>query len=292
MKIGLQIYIGGEAATPEFFAATAQAVEAGGFHSIWAPEHVVLFPTMESKYPYQVDGRFPFDATQLPMEPFTMLAWMAALTKRVRLATGIVILPQRNPVYTAKQAADVDVLSGGRLDFGIGVGWLKEEFDALQVPWEHRGSRAADYIGVMRSLWCDEVSSYKGTYYSLEPCYQSPKPVQKPHPPLFFGGESDASFRRVARFGGGWFGANLSPEQLTERLPALDAALTREGRSRKDVQIYLGPKDGKASLDQIKRYRDAGVEQIVLALSGRNLDRFLARVDTMANELVAPAAAL
>ena len=159
----------------------------------------------------------------------------------MRLGTGICLVPQRNPIYTAKQVADVDFLSRGRLDFGIGVGWLREEFEALGVPWERRGARTRECIEVMKTLWCDEVSSYAGAFYTLPGCLQNPKPVQKPHPPLFFGGESDAALRRVAQLGQGWFGFGLSPDDLAAHLERLDALLAREGRKRSDVQVQVAP---------------------------------------------------
>lgn len=292
MKIGMQAYLGGASATPEFMAKAAAVVEERGFHSFWMPEHVVLFPEINSKYPYTPDGGFPFDATMLPPEPFTALTFLAAHTKRVRLGTGVCILPQRNPVYTAKQAADVDVLSNGRLDFGIGVGWLAEEFAALDVPFERRGARAADYINVMKTLWCDEVSHYDGEFYALPACYQSPKPVQKPHPPLYFGGESEFSFRRVARFGKGWFGAGMTPEELPGNVARLQDALSAEGRGLDDIDIFVGPPNGRADLDMVKRYRDAGCDQVIVAYTSQDFERFQRRMDQIYETVVQPAQAL
>jgi probable F420-dependent oxidoreductase len=126
------------------------------------------------------------------------LAFLAAHTARVRLGTGICLVPQRNPVYTAKEVATVDWLSGGRFDFGVGVGWLAEEFRALDVAFERRGDRCREYLDVMRRLWCDSVSAFAGSFYDLPASRQYPKPVQQPHPPICFGGESDAAMRRVA----------------------------------------------------------------------------------------------
>ena len=137
MKIGLQLYLGGEAGTPAFLAAAAKAIEERGFHEIWLAEHIVLFPELTSKYPYSADGSFPFDTTLLPLEPFTAMAFMAAHTTTVRLATGVSVLPQRNPIFAAKQVADVDVLSGGRVDYGIGAGWCLEEIATLGLSLIH-----------------------------------------------------------------------------------------------------------------------------------------------------------
>lgn len=290
MKIGVQLYLGGAAANPAHLSALARGVEERGFHSLWLPEHVVLPPEVGSHYPYSVDGRFPFDLTALPFEPFTGLAFAAAVTSRVRLGTGICILPQRDPVYTAKQAADVDVLSGGRLDFGIGVGWLREEFEALGRPFAHRGARAREYVQVMQTLWQDEVCTFAGDYFTLGPCHQSPKPVQQPHPPLFFGGESAAALKRVAEMGQGWFAAGIAPEALPAACRRLEEMLAAHGRRRDEIAIYVGPPDGKADRAMAERYRDAGAVQVILGLAGRNLDRLLRRLDDYAEGLVRPLA--
>ena len=185
MEIGEFVPLGNPVATPSFLHTLATACEDRGVASIWVAEHVVLFDAgaYGSKYPYSSDGRFPARGEFGLLEPFNALSFLAACTTRVRLGTGIVLVPQRNPVYTAKEAATVDWMSNGRLDLGIGVGWLKEEFDVLDVPFAHRGSRCREYIAVMKSLWCDPVSSYEGKFYRLPSWRQYPKPVQTPHPP-------------------------------------------------------------------------------------------------------------
>ena len=141
-------------------------------------EHVVLFDEYDSAYPYDPSGRFPAGGDAGMVEPFTALTYLAAVTERIRLGTGICLVPQRNPVYTAKAVTDLDALSGGRVDFGVGVGWLREEFEALGMPFDRRGQRADEYLAAMRSLWCDEVSEYHGELYDLRPCRMYPKPVQ------------------------------------------------------------------------------------------------------------------
>src|SRR6186997_170685 len=211
MDIGLFVPLGNGNANAELLRALGREAEARAFESIWVAEHVVMFDDYESQYPYAADGRFPGGGDTGLLEPLTALTYLAAITDRVRLGTGICLVPQRNPVYTAKQVADLDSLSGGRVDFGIGVGWLREEFEALGVPFERRGKRTDEYLQVMRSLWCDDTSSFEGELYTLRPCRMYPKPVQQPHPPIHVGGESDAALRRVARFGQGWFSFNRLP---------------------------------------------------------------------------------
>ncbi len=254
--------------------------EERGFHSLWIPEHVLFFREYGSRYPYSSDGRIPGDPDGV-MEPLTALAYVAACTERIRLGTGICIVPQRNPVYVAKQVADVDYLSGGRLDFGVGVGWLREEFEALGVPWERRGARTRECIGVMKTLWEDEVSSFEGEFFQLPPCLQNPKPVQKPHPPVVFGGESDAALRRVAELGQGWFAYDRPLATLAEDLERLDGFLAAAGRRRSDVQIHVGPwrEDLAGGLDA---FRELGVDQLILPLVASNADKLRRRADALA----------
>jgi probable F420-dependent oxidoreductase len=215
------------------------------------------------------------------MEPLTALTFVAANTERLRLGTGICLVPQRDPIYTAKQVADVDFLSKGRLDFGIGIGWLREEFAALNIPWERRADRTRECISVMKTLWCDEVSSFKGEFYEFPECLQNPKPTQKPHPPLYFGGESEPALRRVADLGQGWFGYNLMPDDLSALLPRIDALLEEAGRARSDIQICVGPR-GQADPDTIASFRDLGVDQLILPLFARDADNLRERADALA----------
>lgn len=291
MKFGVQTLFGGPVACqPEFIVATGQALEERGFSHLWAAEHVVNFQNYQSRYPYSDDGVPPFAADTGIIEPFTALTFLAAHTSKIKLGTGISILPQRNPVYFAKQAADVDVLSGGRVVVGVGTGWSAEEFAALNVPFEHRGSRTRDYLQVVKSLWCDEVSSFNGEYYQLPACVQTPKPVQSPHPPLFFGGESNPALRRVAEFGQGWMGYRLTPQSLPERLAKLALMLDKYGRSLNDIEIAISPYDSTCDLDTIKQFSDLGVAQIIVVGFAENLDQMLQLLDGFAENLVVPGA--
>ena len=168
--------------TPELLAVIGREAEQRGIGTIWVGEHVVLFDEYASTYPYAEDGRIPAPPDTGLLEPLTTLSFLAAHTTTVRLGTAMVLLPQRNPVYTAKEVATLDWLSNGRVDLGIGVGWLEEEFNAVNVPWPQRGKRTDEYLEVLRTLWCDETSAYEGEFYSLDPCAMFPKPVQDPTP--------------------------------------------------------------------------------------------------------------
>ena len=248
--------------TPELLAAVGAEAEARAIDTIWVGEHVVTFEQYASRYPYAEDGRVPLPGGTGLLEPFTSLAYLAGRTETVRLGTAMCLLPQRNPVYTAKEVATVDWLSGGRVDLGIGVGWLREEFGALGVSWDRRGARTDDYIEVLRSLWCTDPSSHSGPFYELEPCNQFPKPVQDPHPPLHIGGESEAALRRVARVGQGWHTFNRRPEQLAEPLVRLTEMLGAEGRRRDEVRVTVCPYFQGLEPDDVTRYAEAGADAV------------------------------
>lgn len=249
-------------ATPEVMAAVGRASEERGIDSIWVPEHVVLFDSYDSQYPYAADGRFPALPDSGLLEPFSTLSFLAAHTSTVRLATGICLLPQRNPVYTAKEAANVDYLSNGRFDFGIGVGWLEEEFDVVNVPFADRGGRTDDYIEVLKALWGDDPSEFHGEFYDLASCSMFPKPVQTPHPPLVFGGETAPAMRRAARVGQGWHTFNRLPADIPDLLTKLDGFLADEGRSRADMVVTASPYFNGIDPDMTEQFAEAGVDQV------------------------------
>ena len=265
---------------PEFIRDAVQMVEAKGFDAIWVPEHVLFFPDYASTYPYSATGRIPGDPVGL-LDPFTALAFIASHTKRVRLATGICLVPQRQPVYTAKMVADIDFLSNGRMDFGVGVGWLKEEFDNLGADFSRRGALCEEYINAIKALWSEGVTEFEGPTVSLSACHFNPKPVQKPHPPIYFGGESNAALHRVARQGDGWYGYDLSPEQLSARLLALDAALAAAGRQREDIKVIVGPNRHPINAHTIVQYQQLGASQLVAPLGASNLKKLEERADRL-----------
>ncbi len=269
-----------ESTPPELIAQTARAIEERGFQAIWVPEHVVLFEDYESKYPYAPDGRIGGFGKGM-MEPFAALTYLAAHTSKVRLGTSICLVAQRNPVYTAKQVADLDFLSGGRVNFGIGLGWLREEFDALQAPWEKRGQRANEHIAVMKALWTEETSSYDGELYKLPPAIMYPKPVQTPHPLIFVGGEGDAALRRTADLAQGWLGASVDVEILSERIATLHGFLRERGRSPDEVKIYTLP-NRRPDAERCRRLEDAGVEHVIHMVPMREIGETESRLDDFA----------
>src|SRR4051812_17324630 len=261
MKIGAFVPLGTANATPDYLTTLGPALEERGFESAWVAEHVVMFDDYESRYPYADTGKFPAGGDVGLLEPLTALAAIAATTTTLRLGTGICLVAQRNPVYTAKQVADVDMISNGRVDFGVGIGWLREEFDAVNMPFEHRGRRADEHLEVMRRLWTEETASFDGEFYKLPPSRLYPKPVQQPHPPVHVGGETDAAMRRAARLGQGWYGFNRTPDESVEALERLDKALEAEGRSRDNFTVSICPYFKPVDKGALDKYEQLGVDR-------------------------------
>ena len=282
MRIGLFAPLANPHHDAKYITTLARGAEERGFHTIWLGEHVVLFDDYASEYPYAEDGRIPIGGERGMLEAFTALAFMAAHTSKIRLGTGICLVPQRNPVYTAKEVAAVDYLSGGRMDFGVGVGWLAEEFQALGVPFARRGARCSEYIDVMRRLWRDEVAEFSGEFYTLPACRQNPKPLQAGGPPIYFGGESEAALSRVAQIGQGWYGFNITPEETVERLARLDQLLAEQGRSRDEIEIAIAPYSNQLDQAIAAQYRDAGATQLVVMILAGNVDKLNRQLDSLA----------
>ncbi len=285
MKIGLLAPTVSPFADAEYLTVLGRAAEERGFESLWVPEHVVLFDDYSSRYPYAADGRVPVSGENGCLEPWTTLAFIASATTTIRLGTGICLVPQRNPVYLAKEIANVDYLSGGRVDLGVGIGWLAEEFRAVGVPWERRGARTDAYLDVIKTCWCDDVSEHKSEFYELPACRLYPKPAQDPHPPIHIGGESPAAMRRAARRGTGWFGFDRDPEAARAGIADLEQALADEGRPRSEVEVTIGPYMRQIDRDDVKRYADAGVDRLVVPAAAPNAAGLPAVLDELAGRL-------
>ena len=281
MRVDLWIPTASPFSTPELLAVVGRQAEERGFGGIWVGEHVVLFEEYASSYPYSDDGRIPAPPGTGLLEPLNTLSFLAAHTSTVRLGTAMVLLPQRNPVYTAKEVATLDWLSGGRVDLGIGVGWLEEEFRAVDVPWPRRGRRTDEYLEVLQTLWTDETSQFEGEFYSLAPCQMFPKPVQSPVP-IHIGGESDAALRRVARAGHGWHTFNRAPGDLAAPLGRLDGFLTDHGRSRSDITITVCPYFQPLDADRAERYGEAGADAVSALIVPIDKDSLLSQLDALA----------
>jgi probable F420-dependent oxidoreductase len=248
MRVGLHALGIGAGARPEIIRAVAAAAEEAGFATLWSGEHVVLVDEPDSRYPYSADGKIAVPADADWLDPLLGLSFAAAVTSRIGLATGVLLLPEHNPVLAAKQAATLDVLSGGRLTLGVGIGWSAEEFAALGVPFARRGQRAAEYVAVMREIWAADTASFSGEFARFEAVRVYPKPVRDRRIPIVAGGNSDAALRRAATFSDGWYGFNLEAGAVAERMGALAGYCRRQGRDPGELSTAVALSDGRPSL--------------------------------------------
>jgi probable F420-dependent oxidoreductase len=262
MRIGLHALGIGTGARPEVIRAVATAAEAAGFSTLWAGEHVVLVDRPTSRYPYSADGRIAVPAEADWLDPLLALSFAAAATTTIGLATGILLLPEHNPVVAAKQAATLDVLSVGRLTLGVGIGWSAEEFAALGVPFARRAHRTAEYIAAMRTLWANDVASFAGEFTRFDSVRVNPKPVNASGIPIVLGGNSDASLTRVATLGDGWYGFNLPVAALAERVATLAEQCKLNNRSLRDLTVAVALAD--ATPADLPDLADIGVTELVL----------------------------
>lgn len=261
MKFGLMFANTGAFAEPDAASALARAAEEAGFESLWTVEHVVVPAGYESQYPYSRDGRMPGGEDVPIPDPLIWLTWVAAATNTINLATGILILPQRNPVVLAKETATLDRLSGGRLLLGVGVGWLEEEFTALGIPFDDRGQRTDEYVAALRALWSEPEASFAGNFVSFERAKSYPKPTRAGGVPIIVGGHTKRAARRAGRLGDGFFPARAKPEELQELLAEMQSAADEAGRDADAIEVTAG---GALDVDGVRRYADLGVDRMVI----------------------------
>ena len=262
MKFGIRYCNTGRYVDPARAVELVQAAEETGFESAWTVEHVVIPKGYQSAYPYTTDGRLPGGEGDFILpDPQIWMAYVAARTTRIKLATGILILPQHNPVICAKQVATLDYMSGGRVLLGIGVGWLKEEFEALGVPFADRGARTEEYMHALRALWSMDVPTYEGKFVSFRNAYMRPKPV-KGTVPIIIGGHSKAAARRAGRMADGFFPARGASEEL---LALVRDSAIEAGRDPKDVEITASMPEDLADLPALAA---RGVSRVLVPVTG------------------------
>jgi probable F420-dependent oxidoreductase len=270
--------------SPDMIGGYARAAEEAGFESIWVFEHAVIPADYASRYPYNPEGRIGIEDDDLP-DPLALLSYLAGVTDRLLLGTGVLILPQRSPVLCAKECATVDSLSNGRLQLGIGVGWLREEAEAVGTKFEDRGARTDEYIEAMRVLWRDPEPTFHGKFTSFDRAKCNPKPVQKDGVPIHVGGHSAAATRRAGRLGDGWFPIGLRHEQFAEQHEAVRAIARDAGRDPDAIEVTYS---GSTKPDTVKKYADLGVSRWVVAAWGDDLESSKRLLGELSETLVAP----
>jgi len=275
VKFGLYGINVGACADPATAAGVARLAERLGFDSLWTGEHVVL-PDPQTP-PSPLPPRTPL------LDPAVALAFVAGQTRTIRLATGIIILPQRNPLVLAKELASVDVVSGGRLLFGIGAGYLEPEFAALGIPFADRGARTDEYLDAILALWGESSPRYKGKFVAFSGIDAKPRPLQRPHPPLHVGGQSPGAYRRAWRRGNGWYGFALDVDHTRRCLAELALLRGRVARPSElgPLEITITPPPGLRRED-VSRYADLGVHRLVLLILARDGSELLAQIERAA----------
>lgn len=265
MKFGVAFANVGPMAHAEGAVALAQAAEAGGFESLWTVEHTVVPAGYESTYPYSPSGKMPGPEDSDIPDPLIWLTYVAASTSTIRLGTGILILPQRNPVVLAKEVATLDRLSGGRVELGVGVGWLEEEFDVLGISFADRGRLTDDHIGALRALWTQPEATYEGEFTSFRRAISRPQPSQA-HVPIVIGGHSKPAARRAGRLGDGFFPGRGSHEELAELIGVMRTTAEEHGRNPDAIEVTAGGRGalGSKALDEVKALADLGVARVIV----------------------------
>ncbi|MGO9057103.1 MAG: LLM class F420-dependent oxidoreductase [Candidatus Binataceae bacterium] len=290
MRIGMNIIGIGAGIDPDSIRTIAENAERLNFATLWSGEHIVFVETFASKYPYTENGALPGPVDSPLLSSYIALTYASAFTQRIRLATGITIVPQYNPLILAKEIMSLDRVSRGRFMLGVGIGWLEEEFQALGISWERRAARTNEYIAAMKVLWKDKQASFSGEFVNFKNVISMPKPTRAI--PIAVGGESLPALRRVAKYGNAWYGYSLTPEQLEQKLKKLEQLLAENNRRLDEIEIIVHPPK-RPSLDQMKKYSELGVSELVFAPWGpRDAQGNIKRLEELAREFVEPAAKL
>jgi probable F420-dependent oxidoreductase len=286
MKFGIMApYLQGPLEDGEYAAAFGRLAEEFGFESIWAVDHVVMCPDYQSRYPYDPSGRSPFHENVVQPDPLAWLGWVAAHTQRIRLGTGILILPLRNPVVLAKAVASLDSLSKGRLLLGVGVGWVREEAEAAGTDFTTRGRRCDEYIEAMRELWRKPVSSYKGEHVEFAGVVSQPKPARPGGVPILIGGHSPAAARRAGRLGDGFYPLGVFGKELDALLTTMREAAEEAGRDPASIGVTAVGAAKKALIEGLARQ---GVERVLISPSTGDLDELRGTFEKFQREIGEP----
>ncbi len=288
MKFGIMApYLFANVEDGRFATRFAQLGEEMGFESIWAVDHVVMCPEYESRYPYSENGRSPFDEDVVQPDPLTWLTWVAAVTQRIKLGTGILILPQRNPLVLAKTVASLDRLSQGRVLLGVGVGWVKEEAEAVGTDFATRGRRCDEYIEAMRELWREPLSSYHGEYVHFDRVVSRPKPARPEGVPILVGGHSPAAARRAGRLGDGFYPLGVAGDELASLLDIMHREAEAHGRDPEAIEVSCV---GNLDLAVAQAYAEQGVDRVLISPPTGDLSKMQESLQRFRDEVIVPLA--
>ncbi len=304
-QFGLDVGTYGPLAQPSTVLTLAQFAEQAGFGSIWLADHVAFPTTFESRYPFSATGAFPAPTDDPLLEPIAAMGVLAGATKHIRIGTAVLIIPYRNPIVTARQLITIDQFSGGRVILGAGVGWLKEEFEALDTAdFALRGKATDEYLDIFKAMAAGGEVGFEGETYRFDPVHSVPGSVQRPHPPILIGGVSNPALRRVVRHGG-WLATALEPRQVPERLAALKRYAEEAGRDYDELdlvyKLFIAPGEpregpfggrdpGSGSqaqiVDDLKAILDAGFESIIIRYRGNSAAEQTEQMERFAGDIL------
>jgi probable F420-dependent oxidoreductase len=294
MDVGVTIPHTGRYASPDWVREYCTTAEQVGFDSVWGVDHLVMPHHTDSDYTL---GRKPAkigdDAVSGLLSPnyemMTTLTWVAGFTERVKLGTAVAVLPIRNAVHNARALATLDIYSGGRVVYGVGVGWLREEAEAMGMPWDRRGARSEEHIALMRALWCadGDLVEFHGEFHDLPPMDPEPRPVQRPIP-ILIGGHSDIALERAGRIGDGWIAAQMSPERVVEHWPRVLESAERNGRDPASLQLFSSTpvRKDRPLADLLAEYREIGVDHVQVGLHRDSREETLDTMHDVAENVI------
>ncbi|MBM3944924.1 MAG: TIGR03619 family F420-dependent LLM class oxidoreductase [SAR202 cluster bacterium] len=294
------------AAQVEYIVRIATSGEEAGFDSVWVADRTVYPHDIVKRYPHMFGPHHSKPDSQKLLEAITVLSYLAGVTKKMKLGTTVLCLPFRHPVLNAKMVTSLDVLSGGRVILGVGTGWMREEFEGMYARMDERGSVTDEHIEMFKALCTQDVPEYRGKHFQISGKVFFPRPVQKPHPPVWVGGKTDAALRRAAKYGDGWDGIWLTPDEVAERRGVLEKLCREQGRSFSDMRSALTANvhwgeakkgdDGKRLalsgttkdiLDDVRRYEQAGLDHLIVSIAADSTDDTVARLRRFATDIAA-----
>jgi len=283
MDIGIFVFESDSSLDPAVLARRAEEL---GFESFWVPEHPVIPLQTSSPYPSSPDGIIP-DVYGRIVDPFVALSRASAVTSTIKLGTGICLVPERNPLLLAKEIATLDLYSEGRFIFGIGAGWLKEETEVMGGDFPHRWTQTKDSILAMKELWTKDEAEYHGTHYDFPPVRSFPKPVQKPHPPVFLGGKALNAFKRVVEWGDGWMPNRASVEEIRQGRETLNRLAKEAGRDPSTIQVMAFGMSGQfRDREAIKDLEQAGASRVTIWLDDTEKSGALREIEEIARQVL------
>jgi probable F420-dependent oxidoreductase len=291
MRFGVHLVAAGKMIEGEKIARVARRAEELGYDSLWVSDHIIFPTVLRSSYPYSPDGKLPLDPTNPLLEPFTVLSYAAGVTKTIKLGTSVVIVPYRDPIVTAKIVSSLDVLSGGRFIFGVGVGWLDEEFRVLRQNLRDRAPQTREALLAMRACWTQEDPEFHGKFFDFAGIKFAPKPKQKPYPPIWFGGNSMPALKRAVELGTGWHAVWMTPEEVAEKAAILRDLCSKAGKNFADFPLSINVNHKvPLTVENVKKYEAAGISMMFMPRSFQaDVDTMIENMETFTREVKEPA---